>query len=78
MPRYRFHVYNDDHTVDADGRLFPNRDAARIYAIDCAREIMAEEIKTKGKIDLKHWIEIEDEEGEVDVVPFGEAITVQP
>lgn len=77
MPRYRFHVFNDDHTIDGQGRDFPDLTAARIYAIDCARGIMADELQMKGEIDLSHWIEIEDEQGEMDVVPFGEAVTIK-
>ena len=78
VPRYRFHVFNNDHTIDDEGKTFPNLPAARVYAIDCARGIMADELRIKGAIDLSHWIEIEDEEGEMDVVPFGEAIQIKP
>lgn len=77
MPRYHFHVFNDDHTIDAQGRDFPDLESARSYAIDCARGIMADELKVKGEIDLSHWIEIEDERGDMDVVPFGKAVTVK-
>lgn len=77
MPLYRFHVFNDDHTIDGRGRDFPDPKAARIYAIECARDIMADELKMKGQINLSHWIEIEDEQGEMDVVPFGQAVTIR-
>ena len=63
MPRYCFHVFNDDHTIDDAEREFPNIDQARIYAINCIRGIMADELTTRGQIDLKHWIEIEDGRG---------------
>ena len=77
MPRYRFHVFNDDHTLDQEGRDFADLESARIYAIGCARGIMADELKVKGEIDLSHWIEIEDEQGDMDVVPFGEVLTIK-
>jgi hypothetical protein len=77
MPRYKFHVFNDDHTLDGEGRDFPDIAEARAYAIDCAREIMAEDLKIKGEINLGHWIEIEDEQGEIEVVPFAEAIKIR-
>lgn len=78
MPRYRFHLYNDEETQDLEGRLFPNLDAARVDAILNARAIMASEITSKGEISLRHWIEIETEEGEMHVVTFGDAVKVNP
>ena len=78
MPRYRFHLYNDEHTVDHEGRDFADFGAARIEALSNARELMASEIRTKGEIDLSHWIELEDDAGELVVVPFGDAVTVRP
>jgi hypothetical protein len=77
LPRYRFHVFNDDHTIDGDGRVLPDLDAARAYAVEAARGIMAEELRTKGEIDLRHWIEIEDEKGDMTVVTFGDAVTIR-
>ena len=76
MRRYRFHIFNDDHTIDPDGKNFPDLNAARIYAISCAREIMGDELKTKGRIDLSHWIEIEDEQGDMHVLAFADAVTI--
>ena len=76
MPQYRFHVFNDDHTIDDQGREFLNLDQARSYAINCIRGIMADELTTDGQIDLKHRIEIGDEQGHMHVVPFGEAVTI--
>ena len=77
MPRYRFHLYNDVHTVDHEGRDFADLGAARIEALANARELMASEIQTKGEISLSHWIELEDDSGELLVVPFGDAVTVR-
>ena len=78
MPLYRFHVFNDDHTIDVQGREFPDLAAARSYAIKCAREIMADELRTRGAINLKHWIEIEDEAQDMHVAAFAEAVTIIP
>jgi hypothetical protein len=77
MPRYRFHLYNDVHTVDHEGRDFADFGAARIEAISNARELMATDIRAKGIINLTHWIELEDDDGEVEVVSFGDAVTVK-
>lgn len=77
MPTYRFHVFNDDHTIDPDGKVLADLELARAWAIKAAREIMADELQTQGEIDLNHWIEIEDENGEMTVVSFGHAVTVR-
>ena len=78
MPRYRFHLYNDEETQDLEGRIFPSFDAAHDNAIHCARSIMADELKSKGEITLSHWIELETEEGEMHVVTFGDSVTINP
>ena len=77
MPRYRFHVFNDEQTMDGDGKDLPDLEAARAFAIEGARGIMADELQAKGRINLNHWIEIEDEDGDMTVVTFGDAVTVQ-
>jgi hypothetical protein len=77
MPRYRFHLYNDEETVDHEGREFADFPAARLEAISNARELMATDIRAKGIINLTHWIELEDDDGEVEVVSFGDAVTVK-
>jgi hypothetical protein len=38
---------------------------------------MATDIRAKGIINLTHWIELEDDDGEVEVVSFGDAVTVK-
>jgi Domain of unknown function (DUF6894) len=73
---YRFHVFHDQQTIDRDGKMLQDLDEARAFAIELARQIMADEIKMSGEINLGHWIEIEDEHGEMDVVPFGEALRI--
>lgn len=78
MPRYKFHVYDDDHTIDYEGQEYPDLDAARTHAVKAVRRIMAEELALKGEITLSHWIEIEDETGEMNVVSFGETVKVNP
>lgn len=78
MPRYLFHVFNDDRTVDCEGKLLPDLASARENAKEAARSIMADELRTIGRINLSHWVEIEDENGDMTVVTFGEAVTVRP
>lgn len=76
MPRYKFHIFNSDQTIDPEGRECPDLGAAKAHATDGARSIMAEEIRVKGEITLHHWIEIEDEQGEMHVLPFADAVTI--
>lgn len=76
MPRFRFHLYNDVQTMDTVGRMFSDLDAARVDAISNARAIMASELASRGEINLGHWIELEDDEGEIVIVPFRDAITI--
>ena len=76
MPKYKFHIYNDDRTIDDQGRDCADLDAARTHATEGARSIMAEEIRVKGEISLHHWIEIEDERGDMHVVPFADTVKI--
>ena len=77
MPRYFFHVFNDQETTDFEGKELLDLEAARAVAIKGARGIMAHELETEGCINLNHWIEIEDERGEMTVLTFGDALTVR-
>ena len=77
MPRYRFHIYNDEETLDETGRDFPDFAAARIDAIYSARDLMCAEIRSKGEINLSHWIELENDAGEIDVINFSDAVTIR-
>lgn len=76
MPRFRFHLYNDVETLDHEGREFADFAAARAEAIGNARDLMASEIRSRGEINLSHWIELEDDDGEVVIVCFRDAVTV--
>jgi hypothetical protein len=78
LPLYRFHLYNTEETQDLEGRDFPNLEAAHADAIKSARSIMAEDITSIGEITLSHWIELETEDGDMHVVTFGDAVTINP
>jgi hypothetical protein len=78
LPLYRFHLYNTEETPDLVGREFPDLAAAHADAIQSARSIMAEDITTSGEITLSHWIEVETEEGDMHVITFGDAVTINP
>jgi hypothetical protein len=76
MPRFRFHLYNDEQTTDYVGRIFPDLAAAQGDAIRDARAIMASHLTGKGEINIGHWIELEDDAGEIVVVAFRDAVTI--
>ena len=76
MPRFRFHLYNDVQTMDLVGRIFNDLAAAQGDAIRDARAIMAADLTGKGEINIGHWIELEDDEGEISVVAFRDAVTI--
>lgn len=78
MPRYLFHLYNDEETLDLEGRLFPSLEAAHADAVQTARSIMGSELTSKGEITLSHWIELETEEGEMHIVTFGDTVKINP
>ena len=69
--------FNDDHTIDVEGVDFSDLGSARAFAIKSAREIMTDELKEKGRINLSHWIEIEDEEREMHPVIFADALKIR-
>jgi hypothetical protein len=71
MPRYRFHLYNSEESHDQQGRVFPDFAAAHADAIINARALMADDMRSQGEIDLRHRIEIEEEDGTLSVVTFG-------
>lgn len=76
MPRFLFHIYNDDEAADHEGQMLTDLDAARAVALRGARGIMAHQLEANGHINLSHWIEIEDENGEITVVTFRDAVTL--
>lgn len=77
MPRYRFHIYNSIQTIDHEGKHFVNANAARDHAISGARDLMSSDLMRTGEINLSHWIEVEDDNDEITIVPFSEAVTVR-
>jgi len=77
MPRYYFHVYNDDITHDDEGAEFADPDAARERAIHEARILAADSILREGHLVLDHCIEIEDQAGaQVATIHFGDVVDV--
>jgi hypothetical protein len=59
--------------IDDEGAEFPNVEHARQEAIFAARELMAEMMLT-GFVDLTPVFEIVSETGEIEIVPFAQAV----
>jgi hypothetical protein len=77
MPRYFFHVFNDDVTIDEEGQDFTDQALAHARALREARELMAETVRT-GRIVLSHRIAVDDAEGRrLFEVTFGDALDIK-
>lgn len=77
MPHYYFHVPDDDSTLDEEGLDAADFDSARDMAIQCARDLMCEQLR-KGRLNLNHRIDVDGENGErVLSVPFREAVQLE-
>ena len=77
MPLYFFDLHNDVDASDPEGQELRDLAAAIAEAIKDARELMGASIKQEGKINLRHYINIRDEHGQVvHTVRFADAVTV--
>lgn len=55
-------MYDDVVAIDHEGMELPNIEAARLCALQGARELIAEQVK-HGYIVITHWIDVVDEAG---------------
>ena len=77
VPRYYFHVFNDEVSIDEEGSVLPDLDSARETAMDGCRDLVCESVR-KGHLNLEHRIDVADEKGEVLMrVTFRDAFTLQ-
>jgi hypothetical protein len=78
VPRYYFHLHNDLDVTDDEGKELPDLEAAREWAACNAQMVMAQTLKDEGKINFKHTIDIEDEQGAVlATVRFKDSVQVE-
>lgn len=76
MPRYFFHLYNDEISLDEEGLELADLDAARASAIDAARDLACGSIQ-RGRINLEDHIDVHDESGEkVLTISYRQAFTI--
>ena len=78
MPRFYFHVFNDETSLDDEGLELPDLEAARAHAVEGARSLMSD-LVWRGRIVLSHHIAIQNEQGELLLdVRFGDAVEILP
>lgn len=77
MPRFYFHVFNDESVLDEEGAELSDWDAARDRAIESARALACDSIQ-RGHLNLDHHIEVVDESDKrIMTVTFREAFTIE-
>jgi hypothetical protein len=77
VPRFFFNVFDDGATIDEVGVELPDVAAAREAAVEEARAVISEEVR-RGRIDLSHRIEVEDEQRRpVLLLPFSAAVEIE-
>ncbi len=73
LPRYYFHLYNDEVLHDQTGECHADVAAARQAATHSISELIAEHIVAGKLVDLRHRIDVEDSSGAaVATVKFGD------
>lgn len=78
MPRFFFHVYDDEVALDAKGAELASLDEARDKAEHDARSLAASEVQN-GHLGLNHRIEVVDQEGaEICTVRLQDIVTIHP
>lgn len=77
MRRYFFHLFNDETSLDPEGRELPNDAAALQEAAKCARAMAADSV-SKGHLVLDHRVEVVgDEQRKVGTVYFRDVVKVE-
>ena len=78
MPRYYFNLYDDEVTIDQEGREFADEHGARAHAVREARVLAADSV-SRGHFTASDRIEIVDEDRKVvGNVRFDEAVEIRP
>ena len=77
MPRFFFNIYDDTVTVDDHGVQLADAAAARAEALRAARDLICDQVRD-GRLNLRHRIEIEDEDRRpVLTLPFRAAVEIE-
>lgn len=80
MSRYFLHFRDGtDETLDPEGSFFDDLEQLRAAVLAGARDVMANELKSGGILDLRFRIDAEDENGDlVYSLPFADAVHIVP
>ena len=78
MPRFHFHLHEEDEVEDDEGLELPDLAAAMAHALESARDIACANIVEHRTVDLDHFVEVTDGEGtELFRVTFRDAFEVR-
>lgn len=78
MPRFFFHLYDDEVALDDEGVELPDAVAAKEQALENARAIACAEV-AEGHLGLNHRIEVTDAfDALVVTVKFKDAVKLHP
>jgi hypothetical protein len=80
MPRFYLHLRDGtDEALDEEGHELPDMETLWKTVLEAARDIMGNEIKSGGVMDLRYRIDAENEGGEVlYTLPFRHAVSIIP
>jgi hypothetical protein len=75
MPRFYFHLFNDENVPDKEGEILSGPAAAIEAATGMARDMAAVSVRS-GHLSLHHRIEVADEDGNIVAnLRYGDVIT---
>ena len=80
MSRYFLHLRDGtDELLDPEGSFFDDLEQLRAAVLAGARDVMANELKSAGTVDLRYRIDAEDENGDIVFsLPFADAVHIVP
>ena len=80
MSRYFLHLRDGtDELLDPEGSFFDDLEQLRAAVLAGARDVMANELKSAGTVDLRYRIDAEDENGNIVFsLPFADAAHIVP
>jgi hypothetical protein len=80
MTRYFLHLRDGtDELLDPEGAEFADMEAVKRAALAGARDVMGNEVKSGGVMDLRYRIDVETQAGEIVYsLPFKHAVNIIP
>jgi hypothetical protein len=80
MPRFYLHLRDGtEELLDEEGLDYPNMEAVRKKVLESARDVISNDLKGGGILDLRYRIDAQNEAGEiVYTLPFKHAVNIIP